>query len=119
MAEGFYPDFITTDGSHVYHSLYKPKCFSLPYLMSKYLALGMSLEEVLKRTTIDVANFAHWDKKGVLAEGYDADITIFDLVRKEVVFADSQDEVVRGDRMLVPLMTVKDGTIVYRRMDFC
>lgn len=44
MADGFYPDFITTDGSRVFHSLYKPRCFSLPYLMSKYLALGMPLD---------------------------------------------------------------------------
>ncbi len=119
MDEGFYPDFITTDGSHVYHSLYKPKCFSLPYLMSKYLALGMSLEDVLKRTTIDAAKFARWDKKGVIAEGYDADIAVFKLVDKELDFADSQDEVVRGNKILVPQMTIKEGTIVYRQMDFC
>lgn len=119
MAENFYPDFITTDASYVFHSFYKPRCFALPYLMSKYLALGMSLEDVLKRTTIDVARFAHWDHKGVLAEGYDADIAIFKLVPKELDFADSQDEFVHGEKILLPQMTIKEGTIVYRQMDFC
>lgn len=119
IAEGFYPDFITTDGSHVFHSLYKPRCFSLPYLMSKYLALGMPLEEVFKRTTVDVARFAHWDNKGILAEGYDADIAIFKLVDKEIDFADSHDALVRGEKILIPQMTIKAGTIVYRQMDFC
>ena len=119
MADGFYPDFITTDGSHVFHSLYKPRCFSLPYLMSKYLALGMPLEEVFKRTTVDVARFAHWDNKGILAEGYDADIAIFKLVDKVIDFADSQDALVRGEKILIPQMTIKAGTIVYRQMDFC
>ena len=119
VAEGFYPDFITTDGSHVFHSFYKPRCFSLPYLMSKYLALGMPLEEVLKRTTVDMAKFAHWENKGILAEGYDADIAIFRLMDKELDFADFQDALIRGNKLLVPQMTIKDGTVVYRQMDFC
>ena len=119
MAEGFYPDFITTDGSHVFHSFYKPRCFSLPYIMSKYLALGMTLEEIFRRTTLDVARFAGWEKKGVLEEGYDADIAVFRLVNKPMVFADYRDEEVEGHQLLVPQMTVKTGTIVYRQMTFC
>lgn len=119
MSEGFYPDFITTDGSHVFHSFYKPRCFSLPYLMSKYLALGMSPEEVFKRTTLGVAKFAGWDTKGVLAEGYDADIAVFKMVEKPLVFADFRDDEVAGNQLLVPMMTVKAGTIVYRQMEFC
>lgn len=119
MAEGFYPDFITTDGSHVFHSFYKPRCFSLPYIMSKYLALGMTLEDVFRRTTLDVARFAGWDSKGVLAEGYDADIAVFKVEKKDLVFADFRDDEVTGDQLLVPQMTVKNGTIVYRQMTFC
>ena len=119
LAEGFYPDFITTDASHVFHSLYKPRCFSLPYLMSKYLALGMTLEDVFRRTTLDVAKFAHWERKGVLADGYDADVAIFKLVRKELQFGDFRDAVIPGEQILVPQMTIKLGTIVYRQMDFC
>ncbi|MCI8848772.1 MAG: amidohydrolase family protein [Oscillibacter sp.] len=118
MAEGFYPDFITTDGSHVFHSYYKPRCFTLPYLMSKYLALGMSLEDVFQRTTWNAARFAGWTRKGVLAEGFDADISVFKSVRKEAVFADFRDDIIRGDVLLVPQMTVKAGTIVYRQVTF-
>ena len=118
MAEGFYPDFITTDGSHVFHSYYKPRCFTLPYLMSKYLALGMSLEDVFQRTTWNAARFAGWTRKGVLAEGFDADISVFMSVRKEAVFADFRDDIIQGDVLLVPQMTVKAGTIVYRQVTF-
>jgi dihydroorotase len=118
MAEGFYPDFITTDGSHVFHSYYKPRCFTLPYLMSKYLALGMSLEDVFQRTTWNAARFAGWTRKGVLAEGFDADISVFKGVRKEAVFADFRDDIIRGNVLLVPQMTVKAGTIVYRQVTF-
>jgi dihydroorotase len=118
MAEGFYPDFITTDGSHVFHSYYKPRCFTLPYLMSKYLALGMSLEDVFQRTTWNAARFAGWTRKGVLAEGFDADISVFKGVRKETVFADFRDDIIQGDVLLVPQMTVKAGTIVYRQVTF-
>ncbi|MDD3347204.1 amidohydrolase family protein [Oscillibacter sp.] len=119
LAEKFYPDFITTDGSHVFHSFYKPRCFSLPYIMSKYIALGMPLEEILKRTCLGVARFAGWDSKGVLAKGLDADIAVFRLVDKELVFADYRDDAITGHQLLVPQLTMKAGTIVYRQMLFC
>ncbi len=119
LAEGFEPDFITTDGSHVFHSFYKPRCFALPYILSKYLALGMSLEAVLRRTTLDVARFAGWERKGALREGYDADVAVFRLEERPLVFADYRDDTLPGGRLLVPQMTVKAGTIVYRQMTFC
>ena len=119
LSEGFYPDFITTDGSHVFHSFYKPRCFALPYLMSKYLGLGMTLEQVFRRTTLDVAQFAGWETKGIIKEGYDADIAVFRLKEKPMIFADFRDEEIHGNQLLVPQMTVKAGTIVYRQMDFC
>lgn len=118
MAEGFYPDFITTDGSHVFHSFYKPRCFTLPYLMSKYLALGMTLEEVLQRTTWNAARFAGWTQKGALAEGYDADIAVFRMMEKPTVFEDFRGACITGNQLLIPQMTVKAGTIVYRQVAF-
>lgn len=118
MAEGFCPDFITTDGSHVFHSYYKPRCFTLPYLMSKYLALGMPLEEVLQKTTWNAARFAGWTGKGVLAEGCDADIAVFRMIEKTTVFEDSRGEFITGNDLLIPQMTVKAGTIVYRQVSF-
>ena len=54
VAEGFLPDIIGTDlirASAWRHG----KCFSLPYQMSKYLALGMTLlfRAVYRKTHLD------------------------------------------------------------------
>ena len=118
LREGFLLDFISTDGSHVFHSFYKPKCFALPYIMSKYLALGMRLEDILQRTTRNIALFAGWEKKGILKEGYDADIAVFSLQEQKVDFGDFKEDLISGDALLIPQLTMKDGTIVYRNLAF-
>lgn len=118
LQEEFFPDFISTDGSHVFHSFYKPKCFALPYIMSKYIALGMSVEEILQRTTRNTALFAGWAQKGVLKEGYDADIAVFALKDQEVRFGDFKEDTIQGQKLLLPLLTMKRGTIVYRNLLF-
>lgn len=119
IREGFYPDMISTDGSHVFHSYLKPRCFALPYIMSKYLAMGMTLEQVLKRTTWNAAKLAGWTEKGKLQKGFDADIAIFSVEEKVVSFADHIGNARTGSQLLVPLMTIKDGTIVFRQMFDC
>ena len=118
LREGFLPDFISTDGSHVFHSFYKPKCFSLPYIMSKYLALGMPLEDVLQRTTLRAAQFAGWERKGILEPGYDADIAVLALEEHAVSFGDFKDDLIQGRALLLPLLTMKAGTIVYQNLSF-
>ena len=118
IREGFYPDFISTDCSHVFHSYYKPKCFALPYIMSKYLALGMSVEEVIRRVTGNAAAFGKWERKGKIAEGMDADLCIMKLAEQKTVFKDYRDCEIEGDRLFSPQLTIKDGTIVYRNMLF-
>ena len=118
LAEGFLPDFISTDGSHVFHSFYKPKCFALPYILSKYIALGMSVEDVLERATARVAKFAGWDRKGVLEPGYDADIAVLSVEKQDVAFEDFKGDAIPGQMLLLPQLTMKAGTIVYRNLAF-
>ena len=107
-----------TDGSHAFHSFYKPKCFALPYILSKYIALGMSVEDVLERATARVAKFAGWDRKGVLEPGYDADIAVLSVEKQDVAFEDFKGDAVSGHMLLLPQLTMKAGTIVYRNLSF-
>lgn len=54
MAEGFLPDIISTDLTT--KSAYKPgMVFSLPFILSKYIALGMPLLEIIRRVTTNPA----------------------------------------------------------------
>lgn len=100
-----------------------PTVFSLPMLASKYLALGMSLEQILPRMTSVPARFMGLDGKiAALWPGYEADVAVFRMINREVEFGDRaygdpRLECIRGDRLLRLMMTVKAGRIVFHDID--
>ena len=114
----FYPDIISTDLTTV--GLFRrDKVFSLLHGMSRYLNLGMRIEDVLKRTTENPARYMGEEGNfGCLAPGSIADIFVFKIVEKETVFGDCDDQTMTGSRLIRPLMTVKAGNIVYRDIEF-
>ncbi|MPN35734.1 Deacetylase [bioreactor metagenome] len=116
IAEGFLPDIISTDETT--RSMYVSPTHSLPYVMSKYLALGMPFSDILRAATATPARLYGFDKAGTLEDGAWADIAVLRLEEKENTFRDSQGNTFRGSRLLVPQMTVKRGAIVYRQVDF-
>lgn len=74
LAQGFAPDTISSD-LHTY-SLGGP-AFDLPTTMTKYLHLGMSLPEVVARTTAAPARLVGLaGRLGTLAEGAEGDVTL-------------------------------------------
>lgn len=118
LKEGFLPDIISTDLTT--KSLYKTNMvFSLPFVMSKYLALGLTVEEILKRVTINPARLLGLDQElGSLAEGTKADIAILREVKKPVTFSDYCGDEVHGDMLLRTEMTIFNGITVFRQIDF-
>ncbi|MDF2523546.1 MAG: hypothetical protein K0R31_1187 [Clostridiales bacterium] len=117
IADGFFPDIISTDYNTMV--MYQHPVISLPYLMAKYLALGMQLKDVFKACTKAPADaIGLTDSIGTLKIGAAADIAVFKLVDHESFFYDCHGAVVKGDRLLVPQMTLKDGKIMYRQVTF-
>jgi len=117
QSDGFFPNIISTDLSC--KTLFKDPVFSLPYIMSKYLLLGMSLYDIVADCTINPAQLMLGKEKlGTLSLGSQADIAIFDLVSKTVVFSDTLKETRIGNRLLEPLLTICKGEIVYRNITF-
>lgn len=117
LAEGFFPDVISTDLT--VKTLFKPPVYSLPYTLSKYLAIGCALSDVISAATKIPARLMGMEGKiGTLASGAYADIAIFKLVNKEVTFADAFKETRKGKLMLLPQMTIVNGQIVFRQLDF-
>lgn len=117
IAEGFYPDIISTDLTTL--TIYKDYAFGLPYVMSKYLALGMSLDDVVKAVTQTPAKWLGLEGRiGCLTPGARGDVAVVDIVERTVVFKDVKGDSVTGNCLLVPRMTVKDGMIVYRQADY-
>ncbi len=87
ISEGFWPDTISTD----IHSLSaNGPVYDLPNTMSKFLALGMPLADVVEAVTSrPAAAIGRGSTLGSLALGRTADLAIFDLEEGEFAFRDS------------------------------
>ncbi|CQR23544.1 dihydroorotase [Yersinia enterocolitica] len=80
--------------------------------MYKFFTVGLSLEQVIDCVTLNAAQALRLSQKGKLAEGYDADLTIFELKQQPQVFNDSEGKSVTGEKYLVPLAAVVAGDVV-------
>ena len=77
--------------------------------MSKFLAIGMSLPQVIDCVTCHAAEGLRLTHKGRLAVGYDADITLFTLAQTPTVLVDAEKESLQADKILLPLAAIRAG----------
>ena len=118
VQQNFLPDFISTDGGSN-KSYSGRQVFSLPFVMSKYLAMGLNEEQIIERTTLTAARLIGMERDlGSLCEGTTADLAILRLVEKDVTFEDHLGETLKGRKVFKTEMTIKDGRPVYRQIDF-
>lgn len=82
---------------------------SLASVMSKFLAIGMSLPQVIDCVTRHAADGLRLNQKGRLEVGCDADLTIFALRRQSCLLVDAEQESLQAEQMLVPLAAVRAG----------
>jgi dihydroorotase len=83
--------------------------------MSKFLNLGVSVEEVIRRVTTNSARaIGEADRLGTLKPGAVADVAVFSLERGEFDFVDTDQNHMIGEQRLVTQLTIKDGRIWYR-----
>src|SRR5262247_3973354 len=108
MQQGAVPDTISSDIHAV--SINTPGYPTLPNVMSKFLNLGMSLEDVVAKATMEPAKIiGRVPGLGTLKVGAPADVAIFDLVDGPVEFVDTRNNKRSGSKKLVPSLTVKGG----------
>jgi dihydroorotase len=110
IKEAFLPDTISTD-LHI-GSMNTGMKDQLS-VMSKFLALGLSLEQVVARATWNAARSVHHEELGHLSEGAPADVTVLSLQTGSFGFVDSFGGRLRAERKLVCEMTLRDGKVVY------
>jgi len=78
--------------------------------MTKFLALGMSLDDVLARVTWGPACAMGWgDRIGTLWPGMPADIALLRIQEGEFTLRDAGGDVLKTDRRIVPVITVRAG----------
>ena len=118
VRDGFAPDVISTDITSM-HANRPGFVKSLPYVLSKYLALGMELSDIIKAATAAPARLMHMDGSiGTLTPGAYADIAIMKKKNVSVTFRDILGGELEGSHLLIPQLTMLDGMPVYCQTDF-
>ena len=85
---------------------------SMTEMLSRFLALGFTLEDVIQMSTLNPAQALDMgDSIGSLAIGRSADITVLEEVTGEWIFHDTEGGILQGDKALVPVFTVKGGQV--------
>ena len=118
IAAGFLPDIISTDLTVDKFNM-PPYAKNLPLVLSKYLALGLSLAEVIERVTVrPVEIMGMAGQIGTLKTGAYADIAIFKQKEISYIQKDFCDDELQCNTLLVPQLTMLAGEIQYCQSDF-
>jgi dihydroorotase len=108
IAQGCPPDTISSD-IHVV-SGNTPGMPYLTWVMSKFLSLGFTLEQVVAMATINPAQVINRAPKlGTLQIGAPGDVAIMELVEGPMSFVDTRNNTRNGKAYLKPVQTVTAG----------
>lgn len=110
IQQGFKPDSLSTD-LHVGSMNSATK--DLLNVASKFMAMGLSLSEVVAEMTAHPAREIRREDLGNLSVGSVADIAVLRLEKGKFGFTDMVNSRLDGKQKLVDEMTLKDGKIVY------
>ena len=110
VKEGFLPDSISTD---LHTGSMNAGMKDMLNVMSKFLALGLSLDDVILRSTWNPAREIRHEELGNLSVGSPADVAVLRLEKGNFGFADMHGARLRGSQKLTCEMTLRDGKIVY------
>jgi dihydroorotase len=110
MKAGFIPDSISTD---LHYSSMNSGMKDMLNVMDKFLALGMTLDEVILRSTWNPAKEIQHEELGHLSVGAPADVTMLRLEKGNFGFVDQSGGRFDGTSKLVAELTVRNGLVVY------
>jgi len=110
MEQGFWPDSISTD---LHTGAMNSGMKDLLNVMSKFLALGMPVEEVIARSTWNPAREIHHEELGNLSLGAPADVAVLRVEKGKFGFTDMYGARMDGQQRFVAELTLRDGKVVY------
>ena len=107
IAQGLIPDVVSTD----LVTISLPSAQSLAVTMSKFINLGLSVDQVIGMSTVNAAKaLGEESRRGSLKPGMTADITVMELKKGDYLFCDGTGgERMQGEFLLEPQMVFKDG----------
>jgi dihydroorotase len=110
IGEGFRPDSISTD---IHAGASTSSLKDMLNVMSKFLALGLPLRDVIQLSTWNPALEIRQEQLGHLSIGSPADMAILRLEKGDFGFLDMFGARLKGTQKLNCEMTLRDGRIVY------
>jgi dihydroorotase len=110
MKAGFLPDTISTD-LHVRSMNAGLK--DILNLMSKFVAMGMSRDQVIAANTWNAARAIKQTHLGHLSPGAPADVAVLRIEKGSFGFTDVHGARLKGSEMLRCELTLRDGRVVY------
>jgi dihydroorotase len=82
-------------------------------VMTKILNLGVSLEKVIRMSTVNPARMIRRPELGDLKAGNVADIAVFEIQKGDFAFNDVGAAKNYGDKKIQPVMTIIGGRILF------
>ena len=110
IKQGFYPNSISTD---LHSGNSNSPAIDMCYVMSKFLCLGMPLEDVIKCSTINPAREINRPELGHLSVGAVADIAVLDMLKGKFGYPDVGGGKITSDKRLQCAMTLFGGNIIF------
>ncbi len=108
VKQGFIPDSISTDLHTGNFTV-----LSMTQVMSKFLAMGVPLQDLIRRSTVNPAHEIHRPELGTLSVGKEADIAVLQQLDGPFSYIDCGFARMDGKGKLIARMTVRAGRIVY------
>jgi dihydroorotase len=107
---GFVPDSISTD---LHIGSMNSGMKDMLNVMSKFLVMGMPLDEVILRSTWNPAREIQHEELGHLTVGAIADVAVLRIEKGNFGFVDSNGARLRGSQKLLCELTIKNGRTVH------
>ena len=111
LEQGFPPDTISTD---MHRSSFLRAGATMPEVMSKFLAMGMPMAEVVELTTVKPAEWINRTELGTLTPGAPADIAVLEYQDRPCGLGDSGptcSRTMRAQGRLINQITILGGAV--------
>jgi dihydroorotase len=108
VKQGFIPDSMSTD-LHIGNFT----VLSMTEVLSKFLAMGVPLEDLIRRSTVNPAKEIHRPELGTLSVGQEADVAVLEVLHGHFGYIDDGYARMDGNVKVVARMTIRAGRILF------
>lgn len=110
IKQGFLPNTLSSD---LHTSSMNSGMKDMTNLMSKFMAMGLSIEDVIVRSTWNAATTIKRPDLGNLSVGSEADVAVFSVRNGDFGFLDTRRTKIKGKQKLETELTIRAGKVVW------